>query len=74
MKNDQVFAARRALNPHRATIKLDTVHNEDGSETFTPYRVSNPTLRGTAVTVTAETTTADVTRLFTASIRSIPQD
>ena len=74
MKNDQVFAARKALNPHRATIKLDTVRNEDGSETFTPYRVSNTEARGTPVTVTAETTTADVSRLFTASIRSIPQD
>lgn len=74
MKNDQVTAARRALNPYRATIKLSTVLNDDGSETFTPYRIANPDAQGTPVIITPETPTADVTRLFTASIRSIPQD
>jgi hypothetical protein len=74
MKNDQVLAARRALNPHRASIKLDATTNEDGSETFTPYRVTSPNLRGDPVTITRETAVADVQRLFAASIRSIPQE
>jgi hypothetical protein len=74
MKTDQVIAARRAHNPHRATIKLAAVVNEDGSETFTPYRVANSELRGEPVTITRETPVADVQRLLAASIRNIPQE
>lgn len=74
MKNDQVNAARKVMNPFRAAIKLETVQNEDGSETLTPYRTTNPALRGTPVTVTKETSSAEVARMFQASLRSVPQD
>jgi hypothetical protein len=69
----QNLAARRVYNPRRASVKLQTVRNEDGSETFTPYLVSDPAITGTPVTITRETSLSEVTRLFTASLRTIPE-
>ena len=64
MKNDQVLAARKTLNPHRATIKLETVTNQNGSETFTPYLIASPASRGGSFTVTTETAASEVSRLL----------
>lgn len=74
MTNPQVIAARKVMNPLRSTIKLDTVINEDGSETLTPYRITDPSLRGTPVTISKETAATDVMRLFTESVAAIPQE
>lgn len=71
MKNDQVVAARRALNPHRSTIKLDIIRNEDGSETATPYLIASPETRGADVVIRTETSVAEVGRSLAASIGSL---
>ena len=68
MKNDQVLAARKVVNRYRSTIKLETVRNEDGSETLTPYLSANPETRGGSLTVTTGTASSDVSRLLTAAI------
>lgn len=70
MTNQQVEAARRAINRYRAVVKLETIVDGE-AETITPYLIASPETQGTPVMVTRETPASEVTRLFTASVRDI---
>lgn len=70
MTSDQVLAARRILNPHRAAVKLDVSPAGDG-ESLIPYLIGAPSVRGASVSVTKETPAAQVASELLASISGI---
>lgn len=70
MTNEQLRVLRPIFNKRRESIGLDVVRNADGSETFTPVRLSDDQ-RGEPVTITKDTPVSEVTRLFTQALKPL---
>ncbi len=71
MKNEQVTAVRRAINPFRSQVSLDVRQNADGSETLAFSLAAPPHATGTLVTVTRDMAISELTNQLSRSLSAL---